>query len=247
MRCVNSSYKVACLQCSFTDKELAEFIQFKKQSVEFERKKSVAKIGLQSDGTWVLSSNVYVSADGKLLDICESKFIWIGNFHSGPGIPLPSEQCTIHLPLATNSLETLMNNLLLFMGHNFLPTVMTIFAVILSLHYQTMLRKLKFCPIPQAFGESGTGKTTALMCGLSLLGIQEFRFYSKATKEKILQLLCDSGVPLGVDDPQSKSDISRLLIDLFNGAMSGTIKYGDKKPESICIIAANFTTIDQQR
>jgi len=128
-----------------------------------------------------------------------------------------------------------------------MPAVMTISSVILALHYQSMLKKLKFCPIPLAFGESGTGKTTALLCGLGLLGMQDFRFYSKVTKEKILQLLCSSGVPLGVDDPQSKGDISRLLIDLFNGAKSGTMTHGDKKPASTCVIAANFTTIDQQR
>ena len=106
---------------------------------------------------------------------------------------------------------------------------------------------MKFCPIPLAFGESGTGKTTALLCGLSLLGIQDNRFYSKVTKEKILQLLCDSGVPLGVDDPQSRSDINRLLIDLFNGAKNGPLSHGEKKPQSTCVIAANFTTLDQQR
>jgi len=30
MKCLNSSHKLACLQCSFSDKELSEFIQFKK-------------------------------------------------------------------------------------------------------------------------------------------------------------------------------------------------------------------------
>jgi len=63
----------------------------------------------------------------------------------------------------------------------------------------------------------------------------------------MLQLLCSSDVPLGVDDPQSNSDISRLLFDLFNGAKSGKIVYGEKKPQSTCIIAANFTTLDQLR
>ena len=247
MRCVNASYKLACLQCSFSDKEIGEFIQFKKKNVELERKRSVTKIGLQSDGSWVLASNIYLSEAGELIDIRESQYLWISDFHSGPGIPLPSEQCTIQLPLSTDPLRSLVNSLFLYMGHNFMPAIMTISSVILALHYQSMLKKLKFCPIPLAFGESGTGKTTALLCGLSMLGIQEFRFYSKVTKEKILQLLCYSGVPLGVDDPQSKGDISRFLIDLFNGAKSGTMTHGDKKPESTCVIAANYTTIDQQR
>ena len=77
-----------------------------------------------------------------------------------------------------------------------------------------------------------------------MLGIQEICFYSKVTKEKILQLLCSSGVPLGEDDPQSKGDISQLLIDLFNKVKSGTMTH---RPGFTCVIAANFTTIDQQR
>lgn len=247
MRCLNSSYKLACLQCSFTDKELAEFIQFKKTNVDVQRKKAVKQIGLQPDGSWVMAGNVYLSAAGNSIDVASSQHVWISDLFHGPGIPLASEQCSIELPLSTDPLNALMNALLSHMKHNFMPAVLTLASVILVLHYQSMLKRLKFCPIPLAFGESGTGKTTALRCGLSLLGIQEFRFYSKVTKEKILQLLCDSGVPLGVDDPQSRNDISRLLIDVFNGAKTGTMSHGEKRPHSACVIAANFTTLDQQR
>ena len=247
MKCLNSSYKLACLQCSFSDKELSEFIQFKKQTSEFQKKKAVNQIGLQTDGSWVMASNVYLSPKGELMSVTDSHFVWISDFYKGPGIPSNTEQCSIELPLSTDPLKAMMSTLFTFMGHNFMPTVLTMSSVILTLHYQTMLKKLKFCPVPLAFGNSGTGKTTALLCGLSLLGIHETRYYSKVTKEKMLNLVCTSGVPLGVDDPQSRSDISRLLIDLFNGAKSGTMGQGEKKPQSTCVITANFTTLDQQR
>jgi len=108
-----------------------------------------------------------------------------------------------------------------------------------------MLKKLKFCPVSLDFGSSGTGKTTALLCGLRLLEIHETRYYSKVTKEKMLNLACLSGIPLGVDDPQSRSDISWLLNDLFNGAKSGAMGQGEKKPQSTCKLYGN--TLDQQR
>lgn len=101
--------------------------------------------------------------------------------------------------------------------------------------------------MPLAFGSPGTGKTTALLCGLSLMGAQDTRFFSKLTREKVLDLCSSSSIPLGVDDPQSKTDISRLLIDLYNGARSGTLGCGETKPTSTCVISANFTTIEQQR
>ena len=110
-----------------------------------------------------------------------------------------------------------------------------------------MQKKLTFCPIPLAFGPSGTGKTTALRCALGMMGISESRFASSITKEKIIDLCCESSVPLGVDDPYSKGDISNLIIALYNGASVGTLVRGEKQLKRSCIIASNFTTIDQQK
>ena len=248
MKCLNASYKLACLQCSFTDKELSEFIQFKKRAAhKLPKKFAVSMVGQQPDGTWVMESNVHLSPTGELLETDGSQYIWIGHVFGGPGVARDTDQCAVELPLTTDPLCSLMNNLKEHMQHNFMPCVLTIASTILSLHYQTMLKKLKFCPIPLAFGPSGTGKTTALLCGLSLLGAHDVRFYSKMTKEKILQLCGTSSIPLGVDDPQSKGDISRLLIDLYNGTKSGNVTRGESRPTSTCVIAANFPTNDQQR
>ena len=114
----------------------------------------------------------------------------------------------------------------------------------MALHYQLLLEYLRFCPVPLSFGESGTGKTTALLCGLSFLGVV---FFSKLTHSKILDLCSCSSIPLGVDDPQSQGDFSRLLIDLYNGAKSATVTHGSRKPSSTCVISANFASDDQQR
>ena len=40
-----------------------------------------------------------------------------------------------------------------------------------------------FCPVPIAFGESGTGKTTALQCGMAMLAGLTDRFHSKCSLE----------------------------------------------------------------
>ena len=165
----------------------------------------------------------------------------------GLGVASNTEQCSIELPLTTDPLCSLMETLRDRMSYNFMPCVMTLVSTILSLHYQSMLKKLKFFPVPLAFRDPGTGKTTALFCSLALLGANDTRFYSKITKEKALSLCSTSSIPLGVDDPQSKGDISRLIIDLYNGTRSGTMRCGGTRPTSTCIISANFTTVDQQR
>ena len=174
MKCLNLSYKVACLQCSFSDKEVAEYIQHKKrETTSLPKKHAVMKVGRQADGTWVLSSNVYLSSTGQPIAMEESNYIWIGHVFAGQGVAHDTDQCTIELPLTTDPLCALMKTMKLHYGHNFIPSVMTMASAVLALHYESMLKKIESCPIPLIFGDSGTGKTTALLCGLALYGAHD--------------------------------------------------------------------------
>ena len=110
-----------------------------------------------------------------------------------------------------------------------------------------MQEKLTNCPIPLAFGPSGTGKTTALRCALGMLGISETRMYCSITKEKFFDLCCESCMPLGVDDPKSKGEISNLMVALWGGSRVGTMSRGEKQLLTSCMIAANFTPLEQQK
>ena len=67
------------------------------------------------------------------------------------------------------------------MGKNFYSIQLFLGAGTLVLNYQQFIKKLHYCPIPVAFGKSGTGKTTELECAMALLGARECRLYSKAT------------------------------------------------------------------
>ena len=63
------------------------------------------------------------------------------------------------------------------------------------------------------YGPSGKGKTTALLSELSLFGGQKNNFYSRGTKESFVSILARQTVPIGLDDPQSVKNISKLLIN----------------------------------
>jgi len=55
MKCLNSLYRVACLQCSF--KELGKYIQYKKRNIiQLSKKFAVIIVGQQPDGLWVTSN-----------------------------------------------------------------------------------------------------------------------------------------------------------------------------------------------
>ena len=248
MRELNGSYKLACLQCSFSDRELSELIQFKKRSTRpLPIKNAVSHVGLQADGTWVLGSCAYFSSDGEAIEMEGSRHAWIGDMFEGAGIAAATQQCDIQLPLSTKPLQHLLQVLKSVMKHNFYPCVFTMAGTIMALHYQTFIEKLRSCPITLAYGQSGTGKTTALHCGLGLLGVDNLRFFRDLSPAKVSQLCSVTSIPLGVDDPDSRNSFSKIIMDLFNGAKRGTLSRGEVKPTSTVVISSNITPIDQQR
>jgi hypothetical protein len=248
IRELNASYKLACLQCSFSDKELSEYIQFKKRkNVTLPVKYAVSNVGLQSDDVWVLGSNIYISDGGEEISVEQSKHVWIGDIYRGPGVASTLDQCTIELPLSTEPLTVLLLALKESMKHNFIPCVVTISGAIMALHYQKFIENLNSCPVLFAYGKSGSGKTTALLCALSLLGADNIRFFRAISPAKIIQLCSTTNIPLGLDDPDTKGGFSKVIMDLFNGAKQGTISRGEIKPISTVVISSNITPIDQQR
>ena len=77
-------------------------------------------------------------------------------------------------------------------------------------------------PIPQAYSSSGTGKTTAVHCDLGLLEADNIQFFRKVTAAKVAQICLLSSLPLVVDDPDTKSGFSSILIDRHNGGKTPT-------------------------
>ena len=245
---MNASYKAACLQCSFSDRDLSEYIQDKKRKCDsLPMKYAVSRVGRQSDGVWVLGSAVYVGSDGTEVSVEDSQHVWIGHIYCGPGVAAEADQCYIELPLQTEPLSVLLVALKESMKHNFLPCVTTIGGTVMALHFETFIENLKSCPILLAYGQSGSGKTTALSCALSLLGADNLTFFRDISPAKIMQLCSVTNIPLGLDDPDTKGGFSKIIMDLFNGAKQGTISRGEVKPKSTIVIASNITPTNQQR
>ena len=74
------------------------------------------------------------------------------------------------------------------------------------------------------------GKTTALRCGLAMVGSYPNSLFCQGTKQKYLDLCCQSSMPLGIDDPSFHKEIDSLCVDLFKGSKTGSIYFkGGKK------------------
>ena len=124
---------------------------------------------------------------------------------------------------------------------------MTIAGTIMALHYTTFADTMKSCPITLAYGSSGTGKTTALHCGLAIMGANDTRFYREVTPAMVQKLCSETNIPLGINDPDSRGSFSKVLMDLHGGARKGTIARGETRPISTVVISANFPTVEQQK
>lgn len=207
-------------------------------------KQAVSRVGRQEDGSWVLNESLIVDADGTTVEKEDSPYTWVGHLTSGPGIAKPTDAIEVTLPLDSKALIPLVKSLQSLLQHNFLPGMMVLGACAMSLHYEVTLDRYLNCPVAIAFGQSGTGKTTALRCGLSIVGAYPNRFFSCGTKEKYLELCSES---IGINDPSVQKDVDSLCLDLFNGAKSGSIARGERRSSSTAIIAANFSTTSKEK
>ena len=105
----------------------------------------------------------------------------------------------------------------------------------------------KTLPITLAYGSSGTGKLTALHCGLGLVEAGDFY---KVSPAKAFELCSITSIPMGYNDPDTKHGFSSLIIiDLYHASRKATKNGGELVPTSTCIIliSSNIPSIDRQR
>ena len=58
--------------------------------------------------------------------------------------------------------------------HNAMSGLLTIVGVIMAFHYEHVLSLWGGCPIVVALGPPETGKSTAIVMGLALMGVDDF-------------------------------------------------------------------------
>ena len=121
MKCLNSLYRVACLQCSFNDKELGKYIQYKKRNIiQLSKKFAAIMVGQQPDGLWVISYLPDDSSDRLEEFECglcnftqsssfrevpaSSDYVWIGHVFCGTSVASTAQQRNTELTLTTDPL-----------------------------------------------------------------------------------------------------------------------------------------------
>ena len=101
----------------------------------------------------------------------------------------------------------------IFLADNLPPALLLMGTAAMCLHYDEKIQHFFYCPIPFPFGELGAGKTTTLCCALSLWGGgSRSHFFSRATRESLMQSVHREPFLLGLVTPPARGTQSRLSL-----------------------------------
>ena len=121
----------------------------------------------------------------------------------------------------------------------------------MAFHYSTIKEIFGGCPITVVVGESETGKSTTIRAALSLFGCHKNSRYVKSTNAVFMERACKTTLPFGIEEAiparkgkGNKLDLTELVIDLYDGAISANMKTGALKPKTVPVLATNFDIED---
>ena len=235
--------------CTFTDKEMAEYVKHKKTLFHNSHpngiKRAVSVIGRQPmSNIFVLGPSATFDDSGTLLGD-DSDVVWISDMVSGAGVASYNLVCDVVTPPSTNALHELFSLLPTVFKHNTIPAVLMIGAACMAFHYKVIMSIKQFCPVPLAFGASGTGKTLALRCSLALFGAHNQHMFQHCTLKYYSSRCAECSIPFGIDDPTHSNELGELLLSVSNGTKRATVGRGSETPQSSPIITANFSLQDK--
>ena len=200
--------------------------------------KAASCIGRQPKSTvWVLNSSVQINEDGNLIPKEEQSYVWITDklaalrgLDSGEQLSSflanPELQHHIELPLSANSLYTALHLLRKMMGSNFIPSVFTLAAVPMNVHFEYFQKKFNICPVIVLVGHPQSGKTTSLRVAAALTDSAPSDQFSEVTDAYAAKRLSETTMGLVIDDSSSSKSVGRLTIRQFNNFAKGTLTHG---------------------
>ena len=213
-----NSYLMKMITSTFTEEG-----ENQKNSLE-----AASCIGRQPKSTvWVLNSSVQINEDGNLIPKEEQSYVWITDklaalrgLDSGEQLSsfLANLELQHHIELA-NSLYTALHLLRKMMGSNFIPSVFTLAAVPMNVHFEYFQKKFNICPVIVLVGHPQSGKTTSLRVAAALTDSAPSDQFSEVT---------DAYATMGlvIDDSSSSKSVGQLTIRQFNNFAKGTLTHG---------------------
>lgn len=249
---INSTFGSGGMVCSFNDKELAQYISWKRQCFHKDRSEYLPKVGVTSLGkqgcgdVWFFSENLAINSDGQQVDYSAHKYVWLKNSvllgSNTKELSLEEITCDVKLPLSNKPFPVLLDTLETCPKHNFLSCVLMMGAGVMAFHYQELIRQFRLCPQVMATGPVSTGKSVSIQAALSLFGADNVKnHYMKCSKAFCLQRSSVSSLPFGIDDPTFPTDVGDVIVSYYNGTISANVACGSLLPLTCPLYSSNFT------
>ena len=96
---------------------------------------------------WILGNELHIDPSGNLIDPTDSPYVWLSQKVEGDNIEANSLIPEIELPLTTSGVIPLLQAMKKCLKHNYLPSLLSVAAAIMSLHYECVLKMYDGCPI----------------------------------------------------------------------------------------------------
>ena len=130
--------------------------------------------------------------------------------------------------------------------HNQGSALFTFGAVVMNLHFQTLVELKGGAPVVVLYGEPDVGKTTIGNVAMSILGIEACRFRG-LRQEYFIRLASKTSLGLMYNDLSKIGEVENIIIDFYNGMTRGGFKRGLQTPQCGFMLACNFSLGKIQR
>ena len=195
-----------------------------------------------TDEVWMFSPSTQLDRDGNWVECNNSRFVWLPSANGLEGEK--RLHCTICMPLDDGeALKDLYAAVEAFMPDNAIACLATMASCIMRAAYEQIITRCGHVGVPFLFGEPGSCKTEAILCGLALFGAYDTHLLnSQTTASYLFGALKRTTIPIAVDDINEKTqDIwEELITDAYNNTAGGTRSYIVESFSTIPILSANW-------
>ncbi|MCG8621784.1 MAG: hypothetical protein MJE68_07275 [Proteobacteria bacterium] len=202
---------------------------------------------------WVLNPHMHVKADGTVLSLEESPFIWLGDLMKrslrpgGGKINIASHKyASTSNTIGVSYSETLLavRKMIIALKKSYLNNIpaalMVLGSQLLNLHFERLVPVTGGVPIGLLYGDVQCGKTRIIEYVLSLLGIQNTPHYLKRCPDMKFMIATErTTLGLVLDDITDQEAVCEKILMVFDGK---DIKYHgvSTKPRTSFMASVNI-------
>lgn len=189
---------------------------------------------------WILNPEVHISCEGQLIPSDNHKFLWLER----PAVINSKISCHIKAPLDNgDGLLQMFDAIQAFMPENMIPVLAVVASFLMGSSYEDIISCSGCSSVPVLYGEPGSCKSEAVLCGLAVFGAHNSHLYnSQTTPSHLFDIMKQTTIPIAIDDISEKAQDmwEEIIIDAYNNTPRGTRAYNAERFRTLPILTSNW-------